>query len=61
MPISKKRGLLGGTKITFKCPTCGATMPLGPALGGASKVVCKSCASAHALSEAEQALLREGK
>lgn len=58
MSISRKRRLFGGTKLTFKCPTCGAKMPITPAaLQGGNKVACRSCAKIQVLSSADAALL----
>ena len=60
MAITKSRGLFGGTKLTFKCPTCGAKMPITPAARRAgNKVACKSCAAVHTLSGSDVALLDE--
>ena len=60
MAIIKSRGFFGGAKLTFKCPTCGAKMPITPAARRAdSKVACKSCAKVHSLSSADIALLDE--
>ena len=59
MPISKGRGFFGGTKLTFKCPICGATMPIKLDTLASGKLTCKSCAKVHALSGADAALLDE--
>jgi len=60
MAITKTRRLFGGTRLTFKCPRCGATMPVTPsARRPDGKVACKSCATVQTLSGADLALLEE--
>lgn len=60
MPISKTKRLFGGTKLTFKCPTCGATMPITSStrLAG-NELACRSCAKVHTLSSADITLVKE--